>query len=341
MRSDDQKLPGPLRAVTFRPVGPELPVRVVLDPMPTILTSLVEWFGPLRARVPSPIRRQAAALARNLDLRPLAVMVTDPFGHGPPDFLTRINHDLEVPTIRDSTEILAAEPSDTVLKDLDQTFGSAAPQVRSATAIWHRDERRARAVLCRTLDRYWYGVVLPVYPDAERRLTAAAQQLRQAIAAVGPQAAVASLHPKVQLSLSGASSVRLSPAGVQRDQIRVRELTIKPMIANRRTVLTNVGWEPTRAAFGLPTPGLAATAARPSNAGSLTLLLGPARADLLQRISTRAATVTTLAEATGLAPSTICHHLAVLTEADVLTKDREGARVLYSLTERGHRLLSV
>lgn len=329
------------RQVTFGSTLPTLPVRVVIDPMPTMLTSLVEWFGPLRFRVPAPIRRQAATLVRPLDVGTLAALVADPLHRESPDFLTRLDLTQPVPTVRECIDLVSAVPEEAVLRDIDETIGvPGRPGHRNLVAErWHRNPRRILSELCRALDHYWYGVLTQVYPDLERRLHRAAQQLQDAMAEVGPQAALVSLHPKLRIDLAATSSVALSGGGPAAS-LRVTELVIKPMVANRLTLCTNVRSAPRVAAFALPTPGLTVAAA-PSTGDPLTLLIGTSRAGLLRRLRVHPATTTVLAEASGLGPSTVSHHLGSLRDAGVVAADRQGQCVLYSLTERGHRLLGV
>jgi DNA-binding transcriptional ArsR family regulator len=333
-----------VRQATSAAALPTLPVRVVLDPMPTVLTSLVEWFGPLRSRVPPSIRGQATSLVRGLDIGALAALVADPLHRGSPDFLTRLDLAEPVASVRDGISMLRALPEDAVLRDIDDTFGAGLrPGPRNPVAErWHRDPRRALTGLCESLDRYWHGVVMHVYPDIERRLCRATQQFQEAVAEAGPPAALALLHPRVRLDLAASSSGPPSGGGTAGGSasVQVTELVIKPMIANRLTVCTNIRSGPRVAAFAVATPGLT-VAATPPAGDPLTLLIGPSRAVLLRRLKVRPATTTVLAEASGLGTSTVSHHLGSLRDAGVVAADRQGQCVLYSLTEQGHRLLDV
>jgi DNA-binding transcriptional ArsR family regulator len=340
---DDGRGPTRARLVQVTAAPPSLPVRVVPDPMPTLLTSLVEWFGPLRSRVPDSIRRQAATLVRGLDIGALARLVADPLDRGSPDFLTRLDLTVPVPRVRDGIDRVRAVPEEVVLRDLDDTVGAdRGPGRRNPVAeLWHDDPTRALADLCQALDRYWYGVLMHVYPDTERRLHHAAQQLQEAIAEVGPSSALALLHPKLRLDRNGTLAVSL-PGGRTPGvaTVPVSGLVIKPMIASRLTLCTNVRSRPRIAGFALPTPGLTVASTAPTG-DPLTLLIGTSRADLVRRLRVRPATTTGLAEVSGLGPSTISHHLSSLRDAGVVEAYRQGQYVLYTLTERGHRLLAV
>ena len=333
------------RTVTFAPVRrPSLPVQVVADPMPTLLTSLVEWFGPLRSRVPSPLRRQAAALVRGLDVGALAALMANPLNGGSPDFLTRLDVAVSVPSVRDGIDLIRAVPEEDVLHDIDETIGAGCrPDHRHpVAAVWHRNTQHALADLCQALDRYWHGVVIHVYPDIERRLRRASQQLQDAVNEIGPQCALVALHPRLRFDLAATSSVSLlggGPGG-RAASTTVTGLVIRPMIANRLTLCTNSRLRPQLAAFAAPTPGLA-VATSPPVGDPLTLLIGDSRAGLVRRLQVRPATTTGLAEASGLVPSTVSHHLGSLRDAGVVAAYRQGQSVLYSLTERGHRLLGL
>jgi DNA-binding transcriptional ArsR family regulator len=67
-------------------------------------------------------------------------------------------------------------------------------------------------------------------------------------------------------------------------------------------------------------------------------LIGTTRSQVLRALSAPV-TTTGLAARTGLAPSTVSHHVAVLREAGLVASERDGMRVLHARTRLGTALL--
>lgn len=93
-------------------------LKVVVDPMSTMLTSLVEMFEPLSGRVPAALVREAWQLARPVPMAPVMRLTADPLGAGVPDCIALLTseEDLDVPTALDklrhtSTPNEAGEPT--------------------------------------------------------------------------------------------------------------------------------------------------------------------------------------------------------------------------------------
>ncbi|WP_405710597.1 MULTISPECIES: ArsR/SmtB family transcription factor [unclassified Streptomyces] len=89
--------------------------------------------------------------------------------------------------------------------------------------------------------------------------------------------------------------------------------------------------------------GPAGAAGRPADEvrqnDRLTTILGRGRASVLRGLHTPATTMA-LASSTGLAPSTVSQHLAVLHSAGLVGRHRIGPRVLYELADSGAVLLA-
>ncbi|WP_406731357.1 ArsR/SmtB family transcription factor [Streptomyces sp. NBC_01794] len=83
---------------------------------------------------------------------------------------------------------------------------------------------------------------------------------------------------------------------------------------------------------------LTARPAPPEPDDRLALLLGKGRAQVA-RVLVVPGTTTTVAETLGLAKSTVSQHLAVLTEAGFVWKQRLGGQVFYQLDSNGRALL--
>ncbi|MFF2899095.1 helix-turn-helix domain-containing protein [Streptomyces sp. NPDC057966] len=83
------------------------------------------------------------------------------------------------------------------------------------------------------------------------------------------------------------------------------------------------------------------TAPTDASSGSLTRLLGSARAALLYEAAVRAcASTSELAEATGLSLPSVSQQLAVLREGGLVASRRDGKRVRHAATPLGRRLLA-
>ncbi|MFF2132092.1 ArsR/SmtB family transcription factor [Streptomyces olivochromogenes] len=83
---------------------------------------------------------------------------------------------------------------------------------------------------------------------------------------------------------------------------------------------------------------LTARPAQPETDDRLALLLGKGRAQVA-RVLVVPRTTTAVAETLGLAKSTVSQHLAVLTEAEFVWKQRLGGQVFYQLDRSGLALL--
>lgn len=98
--------------------------------------------------------------------------------------------------------------------------------------------------------------------------------------------------------------------------------------------------DPREAVFCYPTSGIGSRALRGADRPSaIASLLGPSRAALLRDLGV-ARTTSELGERHGLSPGTVSHHLAVLHDAGLLVRRRDGRRVLYARSMRGNDLLA-
>ncbi|MFI1015808.1 ArsR/SmtB family transcription factor [Streptomyces sp. NPDC020965] len=83
---------------------------------------------------------------------------------------------------------------------------------------------------------------------------------------------------------------------------------------------------------------LTARGSAPETEDRLALLLGKGRAQVVRALDAPK-TTTTVAEALGMAKSTVSQHLAVLNSTGIVWKQRLGGRVFYQLDQSGHALL--
>ena len=119
-----------------------------------------------------------------------------------------------------------------------------------------------------------------------------------------------------------------------------RGLVIVPLVFGPAALLCSVA-EGERFAISYTPPGVgtiwSATERAPAERTRLELLLGDGRAAVLGEIA-EPRTTADIATRLGLAPSTVSHHLALLTEADLIDRRRVGRRVYYELNGTGHSL---
>jgi len=319
------------------------PVKVLVDPMPTALTSVVELLGPLRGRVPHSLSRQAQDLARSVPLSPILDVVADPFGGGVPDFLGQpaTERDLSFTEVVDSLRAMSDDEIGHAVEDHGQDPGVSLDRYQD----WLDRPRRALDRFCTALQAYWENVVCEVYPDAMQRVAREARRLDTMVDACGAEATIASASPRV--TLRDNQLVRplssFQPAWVGGRRQKSSGLILRPMISSPRTVYDNLHFPGGVPSISFATPALASrrTTKVAELKDPLPGLIGATRTRLLRQLARRPATTTELADLLGMAPSTVSYHLAGLSDIHVTGRIAVKGRVLYHLTARGDRLLQL
>jgi DNA-binding transcriptional ArsR family regulator len=320
------------------------PVRVRVDPMATILTSVLELLGPLRGRAPAALSRRAQDLARTLPITPILDVLSDPFGGGVPDFIGFPTIDCDL-SFADVLDRLRGMPERDIVSQVIEH--GQVPGVRLDRYVdWLEQPRRTADRLCVALEIYWREVLCQVYPDPMGRLTREARRLDAMTDAWGAAATIASTS--VTVSLRNLELTRRTVSAFQPDWVagcrhKSAGMLIRPMIASRQTSMDNLAHTGEIATFGFATPALSSSVDHP-DAGRkdpLPGLIGVTRTRLLRALQRRPATTTDVAELLGVAPSTASHHLKALTEIEVLCRIAINGHVLYHLTDRGRTLLSL
>jgi DNA-binding transcriptional ArsR family regulator len=154
--------------------------------------------------------------------------------------------------------------------------------------------------------------------------------------AVGAQAAFTDLHPTVSWE-DGALHVhptKKAPADVD---LAGRGLLLVPAVFTWPNVWprTDPPWDP---ALVYPPPGIAdlwAPDGRREDA--LESLLGRRRAQVLRQLDRPASTLE-LARRMGVSAASVSEHLTILRHAGLVTRRREGRRVIYARTATGDDL---
>jgi DNA-binding transcriptional ArsR family regulator len=313
------------------------PVSVHVDPLATVLTSVVEVFGPLSARVPVALGRAVRRAARWVPVPALLDLILGgPDGRQMPDFVTA-----GAVTFHAQVEQLRQTPQSVLAEDLSVYGQSDSPAAR----LWERNPEHALANVCSALTLYWRDVITPLYPDLERRLRREAARLDAGLDAYGHETVLALLHPRTRFEHGRL----IRPEFYSTGQViwTANELIVKPMIAAPATTFSNIGSADnprvTKAFLAVAAPSLrlgwSTAAADASHA--LELLIGRPRAQILRSVRSRPGTTTDLAHELGLLPSTTSYHLKALRSAGVVTSSRRPTGVYYRLTDRGARLVAI
>ncbi len=324
--------------LTLDTAGPHVqPVSVHVDPLATVLTSVVEFFGPLSARVPVALARAARQSARWVPVPTVLDLISGgPSGLQVPDFVSE-----PVATFAEQIEQLRQTPQPVLAEDLF-VYGQSDS---AAARLWRGDPEHALASLCSALTLYWRDVMKPLYPDLERRLRREVARLDAGLDAYGYPTVLALLHSRVRFEhgqLIRADSYSTGPVAWKSS-----ELVIKPMVAAPATMYSNIGTADnprvTKAFLAMAPPSLRSgwSTANHDSYPALELLIGRPRAQILRSVRSRPGSTTDLAHELGLLPSTTSYHLKALRSAGVVTASRRPTGVYYQLTDRGARLVAI
>ena len=312
---------------------PDIVVRV--DPMTTVLTSIVELFGPLSYRLPATTRVAAPSADPDASVPALRRLLGD--GLTCPDFFTD-----QTPTssFDEQVERIREMPLDIVEQDLASSWelGGVAAQ------RWRREPERCLADWCQTLTTYRRTVIDTLYPKLEQRLQREAARLEVGLAEYGHADLLNLMHPLLRVQSDSLRLSRGHKTGTNQWQPDLFEL--RPMMCfAEATYHTNIGSADNpriRTAFFATAPPLLRSGwqsrGTPGDSG-LDLLIGQPKTEVLRSLRRRPGTTTDLADELGLAPSTVSFHLKVLSSAGAITGSRGAGGVYYRLTDRGQRLL--
>ena len=182
---------------------------------------------------------------------------------------------------------------------------------------------------------FWTTVLQPVWERVDAIVAADLAERGSALARGGTGAVLASLHPDVHLA---GNSLQIRVPGT--------EHAIRPSGAGIwcvPSVFRRSGVAITRSGplvISYPAAGGGRVwAAEPGRAREpVAALVGRSRAAILAQLDVPRST-TALAARLGLSAGTVSEHLAVLTQARLLSARRDGRRVLYARTELGAALL--
>jgi DNA-binding transcriptional ArsR family regulator len=307
-------------------------LRVAVSPLPTAFTLTRDALQDGRLGTPSAWRKSIVSHLRVRDTEAFAPL-TAPDTTGWPTLLDDVPVGSE--TLDEALQRLAATPGSALLEALESDRDV------TVTRAWHplqRDPDRWLRGYVDTLHRAWRSV-----ESLWRRSSALFERETERIGAAIDQgvsnAQIADqLHPRSSL-VDGRW--RLT-AGREPRRLGMGEhgLTVTPMIAGQRTCfLASPGDFCVRLAYSLPDAWRAFDDQAPPPA-SLHALVGRQRAALLRRLDDPHA-AGRLAELTHLTPGAITFHLRALEAAGLITRVRQGRRVIVHRTGRGTQLLAL
>ncbi|MFI2204305.1 ArsR family transcriptional regulator [Streptomyces sp. NPDC020192] len=304
------------------------------------LSQLMESLRVLRAPALHPLHRgwrQAVLPALAPADLPLLLALVGPT-LALPDFLTP-RPTAYAPTPAEELTAVRATPPDVVRRDL---LAAHAPRplpgaLRQAGAAGDGPVLELLDAICELLLCYWETALLPHWPRIRLVLEADITHRAGQLATGGARSLFAGLHSNLgwrdgvltvdkmigRHAVEGAGrGLRLVPSVFAHKPAPPISAEAPPMLAypGRGTATL---WEPP------PDPG----------ASALVQLLGAPRTTLLRLLAEPLPTVE-LARRLGVTPSAVSQHLRILDATGLVTRARDGRRVLYRRSELAERLVS-
>ena len=273
----------------------------------------------------------ATPRVRDLDLSLFDVMA--PFG-GPywPVFVApppRQPHG----SIETELERVARTPPDQVIAEIRQRYGNEVPEAGQPLVDAPQVGLRELVDQMRSL---WEAVVAPRWVTISAFLEAEISFRARSLVTAGSRTAFDDLHPTVSWT-PGRLSVARAEHGPADVDLAGRGLLLIPSAFTWPRVWprTDPPWDP---ALVYPPMGLGDLwdSAGPDD-GALASLIGERRAQILRELDRPAATLE-IAHRMNASPGGISDHLAVLRRAGLVSRRREGRRVMYACTVTGDAL---
>jgi Helix-turn-helix domain len=308
-----------------------LRTRFAIAPLMELLGAFYVLRRPERSVVHRRWVESAAPRVRDLDLTLLDAAA--PFG-GPywPVFLSpppQVPH----PTIDAELDRVAATPPAQVAAEIRLRYQEELPL---AARPFVDEPSAALGVLVAQMRSLWAAALAPRWSTIAGFLESEIAARARSLVAVGSQAAFADLHPAVSWS-PGILSLRPTgrpPADVD---LAGRGLLLIPSAFTWPLVWPRIDppWDP---ALVYPPSGIGDLweSGQPDGA-ALDALVGRRRARILRDLDRPAATLD-LADRLGISAGGVSDHLSVLRRAGLVTRRREGRRVVYARTTAGDGL---
>jgi hypothetical protein len=308
-----------------------LRTRFAIAPLMDLIGSFYVLRRPERYMVHRPWVEWAAPRVRDLDLALLDVAT--PFG-GPywPIFLSpppRVPH----PTIDAELARVAKTPPEVVAAEIQQTYPDRLP---AAARPFVDGPAEALGELVTQMRTLWDAALAPRWATISALLESEIAARARALVATGSRAAFADLHPTVSWA-SGRLSIHPTVKPATDVDLAGRGLLLIPSAFTWPKVWprTDPPWDP---ALVYPPTGIGDLWGTGGPDGeAIASLLGRRRARILRELERPAATLE-LAGRMRVSAGGISDHLSVLRRAGLVTRRREGRRVVYARTMVGDTL---
>ncbi|HEY0815274.1 MAG TPA: helix-turn-helix domain-containing protein [Pseudonocardia sp.] len=290
-----------------------------------------QWAHPARAA----LRAQQLSLLAGL-FGGAAGYVPDFLVPGPAGFSGDVQQELhQVATtparrVRDELQL--------TVRGLDGSHPDSARVRRTLLAALDGGEAALASRVAAELERFWTVAVFRRWPGLRDRMDADIVRRSHVTARYGLSSMLAGLGSGIvwkdgELRASGRVSAHVTG---------VRQLVLIPaVISGRAGSLIDQSDRTDPANRRHPIvyyPPFAHAEGRSQRGDPAADLLGATRAALLADLPASRST-TELAHRHGLSPATVSHHLGVLLRAQLVTRSRDGRRVLYRQVTRGRELL--
>ncbi|TXS43269.1 MarR family transcriptional regulator [Streptomyces sp. uw30] len=308
--------------------------RFAISPLREVMGSLRALRAPALFPLHSPWRRSVLDRLEVADARLLRALVGQTLVL--PDFLTP-RPTTFAPTLEDQLAVVRATPPALVRRDLlaTHTPHPLPEALRQITAPGDGPVAELLEELSELLLRYWELAIRPDWPRMRLVLEADITHRARQLATGGAQLLFADLHRNVRWrdgvlrveQMIGRHEVDGSGRGLRLLPSLFAHKPAPPVSADEPPMLVYPGrgaatlWEPP------PEPDTSA----------LTALLGAPRTTVLRLLAEPLPTVE-LARRLGVTPSAVSQHLKVLHATGLVTRTRDGRRVLYRRTGLGDQL---
>ncbi|MFC8242791.1 ArsR/SmtB family transcription factor [Streptomyces chartreusis] len=308
--------------------------RFAISPLREVMGSLRALCAPALFPLHTPWRRAVLDRLDPADARLLRALVGQTLVL--PDFLTPRPMTF-TPALEDQLAVVRATPPELVRRDL---FATHAPRplpdaLRQITARGDGPVTELLEELSELLLRYWESAIAPHWQRMRLVLEADITHRARQLATGGAQLLFSDLHRNVRWrdgvlrvgQMIGRHEVDGSGRGLRLVPSLFAHKPAPPVSADEPPMLAYPGrgaatlWEPR------PDP----------DASALTALLGAPRTTVLRLLAEPLPTVE-LARRLGVTPSAVSQHLKVLHATGLVTRARDGRRVLYRRTGLGDQL---
>lgn len=309
--------------------------RFAISPLREVMGSLRALRAPGLYPLHAPWRRPVLDRLDPADARLLGALVGRTLAL--PDFLTP-RPTTFAPTIEDQLAAVRSTPPELVRRDLLEAHAPhpLPDALRQITARGDGPVTDLLEELCALLLRYWEFALRPDWPRMRLVLEADITHRSRQLAEGGAHLLFSDLHRNVRWSDGVLRIDRM----IRRHEVAGsgRGLRLVPSLFAHKPAPPVSADEPPMLAY----PGRGAATLwepRPEpDACALTSLLGAPRTTVLRLLAEPLPTVE-LARRLGVTPSAVSQHLKVLHATGLVTRARDGRRVLYRRTDLGDRLV--